>query len=258
MNEDGDFFETAFSISSDPAVMARNIGAAVEEMERTRPGRPKPFQVQVFAVLVINIALASAVPLFAGLGVRGIVSQANPTSWISSVSGWTILSLSIALGCAYGLRVHHARVDKYDEENATSMDFIKFRERKLTPPAQPMIIANNGQEQIRIGKYIFAPREWVQLARALERNDWKVTRRVLADSGLFTNINVNYQAELTEFSRLGWLPEGSKGNDKLTDDGIAFFRQALSPSPAGNNAPVVRDATDRDHNHQNNQGWESG
>lgn len=196
----------------------------IEELERTRPGRPKPFLEQVYLVVFLYFWLATIGAFCIVYGLWEILDQAE---------FWPAAVLVFGIGSVAGIVVTPGRLRKYDETVTGSREYMRMREPKqktAEPRAQPWVTNGMpGQESYKIGQFEFTDKEWRRLAVSLFNNDWRITRDALS-VGVFVNLSKNYKDYIAEFVRLGWLPAGSEGSDELTAAGKRAFRRFLPPT----------------------------
>lgn len=215
------------------AITAPYAGATqqeIEEMEKRRPGRQRPFAEQVLMVTFVFAFLAFTAAGCLVYGVWIIIGNPDPLA---------AFLIAVGIGAVVGYRKHGERVAIYDEQETVYSEYVKFRQnqQKEKPKVQPYAYQAMGKpKRINIGNFRFTEKEWRKLAVLLQKNDWKVTRRPLTQSGLFTNVNDNYRDIAADFADIGWLPDGSEGNDYLTEDGKEFFVDKLPPAPSSTGA----------------------
>lgn len=81
-----------------------------------------------------------------------------------------------------------------------------------------------------IGKWEFNADEWRRLAAILSTNDWRFTRDICQQAGLFSNITKNWREINADFERVGMVKDY-----ELTQAGRDWFGQLL-PHPNGKTA----------------------
>lgn len=100
-------------------------------------------------------------------------------------------------------------------------------EQAAVPQIQPIIMNDN---HVRLGRFKLQPDEWRRLASVLQVNDWRFTRDIVQQAGLFPNITKHWREIYADFERLEIV-----GNYQVTQTGRDWFAQSL-PSPNGNHA----------------------
>lgn len=186
---------------------------------------------------------ARAAPTFTGAwlwaawgGLAAMVAAAAVIMFVESMHGqW----LAVAIGAVVFWYILGERKQVHDDQ--LYIETIEEPEPLPQPASQPaakvqpwIVRPTAAGQHIQHGTINLTLKEWQTLAKTFLDNG-KLTRQVVASSGVFENVTEKYPAIQKEFNRMGLFD----GNGLLTTEGREFWKDFITPAPLRQNGAVA-------------------
>jgi hypothetical protein len=211
----------------------------IQELEKSRPIRFNDIYTELYAPLapVWILSIISFVCLFYAI----TILDKQPDLKVSAVLG-------VGLGSIFSVAFSMWRVGVFDAQINAVSEWVKFgdeEEAEESPPVRVEVRSQDGRT-IKYGNFDISQfkearlteADWTKLARVLYENEYKYTRVIFEQAGVFTNVTKRYRPIEGEFVRLGMIDK--ENANEFNQTGIAFFKQFYPPAPPAYRGTTVQ------------------